>query len=74
MAYEYSTTGGTLRLVNNGDHWAIEFNGCRRGRWRSVDDAATAVCRHCTGLPTWDRSPLIASDDVLRWRPFGDNL
>jgi hypothetical protein len=74
MAYEYPTSGGTLRLLRVGCQWSIEFNGCRRGHWTSADGAAMAAVRHTTGLVEWDRTRLDVSDDLLRWRPMGDNL
>jgi hypothetical protein len=74
MPFEYSTDGGVLRLLRMGCRWTIEFNGSRHGEWISPDDAVTAIASHATGLPDWDRARLLASDDLLRWRPIGDNL
>jgi hypothetical protein len=74
MAYEYATRGGVLRLLKAGCRWAIEFNGRRRSGWASPDDAVLAAIRHSTGLEEWDRRHLSVSDDLLRWRPIGENL
>lgn len=32
-----------VQLVRDGQHWVFEFNGSRRGRWQSPDDAAMAA-------------------------------
>jgi hypothetical protein len=74
VAYEYPTRWGNLRLASSGGRWAIEFNGCLHGQWPSPDAAAMAAARHRTGLQKWDQSPLVASDDLLRWRPIGNSL
>ena len=74
MPFEYPTEGGVLRLLKAGDRWAVEFEGCRREQWISPDEAAMAAVRHSTGLAEWDQSPFIVSDDLLRWRPLGENL
>ena len=74
MAYEYPTRGGVLRLLRAGCQWAVEFNGRRRGQWTSPDDAVMAAVRHSTGLAEWDRTRLCVSDDLLRWRPIGENI
>jgi hypothetical protein len=74
MAYEYSMYGGELSLHKAGCRWGIEFNGHRRARWISADDAVKAAARHRTGLAEWDRTKLIVSDDLLRWRPIGESL
>jgi hypothetical protein len=74
MPYEHPTCGGVLRLLKTGHRWAIEFNGRRRTQWTSPDDAMMAVVHHRTGLAGWDRTRLVVSDDLLRWRPFGENL
>jgi hypothetical protein len=69
VAYEYPTRGGVLRLLKIGCRWAIEFGTCRHGQWTSADEAVMAAARHSTGLPDWDRTRFIVSDDLLRWRP-----
>jgi hypothetical protein len=74
MAFEYSTPGGVLRLLKAGCQWAIEFNGHRQCRWTSPDDVVMAAVRHSTGVIGWDRSRFVVSDDLLRWRPVGENL
>ena len=74
MAYEYPTSAGMLRLLRIGRRWAIEFNGSLRARWLSPDDAVAAAAHHRTGLPDWDHTRLVVSDDVLRWRPLGESL
>jgi hypothetical protein len=74
MAYEYPVVEGTVQLIREGQRWAFEFNGSRRGRWQSPDDAAMAAARHRTGLPEWDQSRLRVSEGLLRWRPLGDSL
>jgi hypothetical protein len=74
MAYEYPTRGGVLRLFRAGCQWAIEFDGRRRSRWSSPDDAVMAAVRHATGLAGWDQAQFSVSDDLLRWRPIGENL
>jgi hypothetical protein len=74
MAFEIPTCGGTLRLLRIGCKWAVESNGHRRTRWTSVDDATMAVVRHATGLTEWDRTQSVVPDDLLRWRPIGENL
>jgi hypothetical protein len=66
--------GGVLRLLKAGCQWAIEFNGHRQCRWTSPDDAVMAAVRHSTGVIGWDRSRFVISDDLLRWRPVGENL
>jgi len=74
MPFEYITDGGVLRLLGTECQWTIEFNGHRCGLWISPDDAVTAAVRHTTGLRDWDRTRLPVPDDLLRWRPIGDNL
>jgi hypothetical protein len=74
MPYEYSTQGGVLRLLKAGSRWALEFHGHRRAQWTSSDAAVRAVVRHSTGLAEWDQKRLSVSDDLLRWRPIGENL
>jgi hypothetical protein len=75
MAFEYPTKHGVLRLFNAGRRWVVEFDGRSAiGTWLSADDAVTAAVRHRTGLSTWDRAGLMVSDDLLRWRPVGENL
>ena len=74
MPFEYTTDGGVLRLLGTRYQWTIEFNGRRCGRWASPDDAVTAAARHATGLPDWDNTLLLVPDDLLSWRPIGDNL
>jgi|tagenome__1003787_1003787.scaffolds.fasta_scaffold19147917_2 hypothetical protein len=74
MAFEYPTRQGVLSLLQAGCRWAVEFDGCRQGSWASADDAVTAAVHHRTGLSTWDQAQLVVSDDLLRWRPVGENL
>jgi hypothetical protein len=74
MAYEFPIVEGTVQLVRDGQHWAIELNGAQHGRWSSPDQAATAAALHRTGLPEWDRSQSVVPEDLLRWRPLGDSL
>ncbi len=74
MAFEYPTRRGVLRLLPSGRRWVIEFNGHRRGQWPNADEAAVAAARHRTGLANWDRAPCWISDDLLRWRPLGENI
>jgi hypothetical protein len=74
MAYEYPIVEGTLQLVRDGQHWAIEFNGSPHGRWSSPDEAAMAAARHRTRLPEWDDLQSTVSEDLLRWKPIGDRL
>ena len=74
MAFEFPTRGGTLRLLRTGSTWAVEFNGCRRSHWTSADDAVTAAVNHTTGVAEWDRTQFVVPDDLLRWRPIGENL
>ena len=74
MAYEYPTRGGILRLHQAGCRWAIEFDGSRRVHWATPDDAVMAAVHHRTGLAGWDQLHLIVPDELLRWRPIGDNL
>lgn len=74
MAYELPTPKGIVRLFRVGSQWVVAFDGKRCGRWPSPDDAARAAAHHSTGLDEWDRSTLVASDDILRWRPLGDSL
>ena len=74
VAFEFPTPAGVLRLLRQGCRWAVEFNGHRHGQWPTADAAALAAVRHRTGVPDWDRSRLVVSDDLLRWRPLGDSL
>ena len=74
MAFEFPIRGSTLRLLWTGRTWAVEFNGRRRARWTLADDAVTAAVRHTTGLAEWDRTQFVVPDDLLRWRPIGENL
>ena len=74
MAYECPVIEGTLQLVRDGQHWAIEFNGSPHGRWSSPDEAAMAAAHHRAGLQEWDRSQWAAPEDLMRWRPIGDSL
>jgi hypothetical protein len=74
MPFEYATDGGVLRLLRAECQWTIEFNGRRRGPCTSPGDAVTAAAHHATGLREWDRTLFAVPDDLLNWRPFGDNL
>ena len=74
MPYEYPTGGGVLRVLKPVCRWAIEFNGRRRSQWTSPDATVMAAVRHSTELADWDRTLLSVSDDLLRWRPIGENL
>jgi hypothetical protein len=74
MSYEYPTGGGVLHVLKIGSRWGIEFNGHQRNCWTSPDNAVMAAVRHSTGVTKWDRSRLVAPDDLLRWRPIGENL
>ena len=74
MPYEHPTTGGVPRLSDAGCRWSIEFNGRRRSPWISSNEAVSAAVRHSTGSTLWDRSRLAVSNDLLRWRPIGENL
>jgi hypothetical protein len=74
MAYELATPKGMIRLVRAECRWVIMFHGKRCGGWLSPDDAAKAAAHHSTGLDEWDQTSLVASDDILRWRPLGDSL
>ena len=74
MAFEFPISGGTLRLLRTGRTRAVEFNGRRSARWTSADDAVMAAVRHATGLAEWDRTRFVVPDDLLRWRPTGENL
>jgi hypothetical protein len=74
MSFEYPTRGGVLRLLKAGCQWAPEFHGRQRAQWTSPDDAVLAAVRHSTGLAEWNRTQLSVSDDLLRWRPLGENL
>ena len=74
MAFEYATDGGIPRLLRTERQWTIEFNGHRCGAWTSPDDAVTAAACHAIGLREWDRARLAVPDNVLNWRPSGENL
>jgi len=74
MPYEYPTRGGVLRVLQDEFQWIVEFDGLRRSRWSSPDDAVMAAAHHATGLAGWDRTSFFVPDDLLRWRPIGDNL
>ena len=74
MAYEYATASGVLRLFRVGRCWSVEFDGHRRGRWSSPDEAAVAAACHRSGVPEWDRKRSDVSDDLLDWRPLGESL
>jgi hypothetical protein len=74
MPFEYLTDAGALRLLKKGDQWTLECSGSRHGEWTSPDDAKMATVRHGTGWPVWGRTRLLVSDDLLRWRPGGENL
>jgi len=74
MAFEYPTRTGVVRLLKAGCRWGIEFNGRRHAQWTSPDAAVMAAFHHRTGLAEWDGAQLVVSDDLLRWRPIGDNL
>src|ERR1700742_4081951 len=74
MSYEYAVGCGVLRVLKIGSRWGIEFNGHRCSCWTSPDDAVMAAVRHSTGGTRWDRSRLVVPDDLLRWRPIGENL
>ena len=74
MAFEYSTSAGTVRLVKAGRGWAVQYIGKKQGRWRSPDDAAKAVARHQTGLPQWDDRREPVSQDIIDWRPIEDSI
>jgi hypothetical protein len=71
---EYPTGGGIVCVPNAGSRWVIEFNGSCGARWTSPDDVVIAAARHSAGLPEWDRMRFSVPDDLLRWRPLGDNL
>jgi hypothetical protein len=63
------------RRIASAQDWSpIEFNGRRRTQWTSPDDAMMAVVHHRTGLAGWDRTRLVVSDDLLRWRQLGENF
>ena len=74
MAYEYSSVAGTVQLVEEKGRWLLHFAGRRHGQWRSPDRAASAVARHRSGLPLWDRKRADAPEDLLDWRPLGGSL
>jgi hypothetical protein len=61
-------------LIRSEKVWLLDYAGRRRGEWRTPDDAAQAVARHCTGLPQWDRSRVHVPHDLLDWRPLGESL
>ena len=74
MAFEFATPGSTLRWF--GPNAGGRLNSTtqpRRARWASADDAVMAAVRYTTGLAEWDRK-LAVPDDLLRWRPTGENL
>jgi hypothetical protein len=54
--------------------WTFSFIGKKRGRWRSPDDAALAVARHQTRLSQWDECREPVSEDLIDWRPVGDEI
>jgi hypothetical protein len=74
MSFEFPAELGTLRLFKTGDRWTLEFKDSFRGGWTSPDDAATAAASQMTGLPDWDCTLSPAPDDLLNWRPIGDNI
>ncbi len=74
MAFEYPTRAGVIRLLRVGQRWTIEFGGGRGHQWATPDAAVMAAVRHATGLQRWDQAPICVSDDLLRWRPIGENL
>ena len=74
MAYEYSSVAGTVRLVEEKGRLLLHFEGRRHRQWRSPDQAASAVARHRSGLPLWDRKRADAPEDLLDWRPLGGSL
>jgi hypothetical protein len=61
-------------VLKAGCRWAIDFDSHRYAQWTSPDDAVQAVVHRRTGLTGWDRSHLFVPDDLLRWRPVGENL
>jgi hypothetical protein len=74
MAFEHPTSAGTVRLAKTGQGWGVQFVGKKRGRWRSPDDAATAVAHHKTGLPQWDECRESVSQDIIDWRPLEESI
>jgi hypothetical protein len=74
MPFEYPTQRGVLRLVRTRSGWVLEFNGCRSDDWASADDAAQAAFGHRSGLVCWGGSCLDVSNELLDWRPVGENL
>ncbi len=68
MSYEYPTKAGLLRLLKIGHRWSVEFNEVLCGHWSSANDAAFAAARHNTGVPDWDRTPLVVPGDLRRWK------
>jgi len=75
MAFEYPTSAGTVRLAKAGRRgWSVQYVGEKRGRWRSPDDAASAVAHHETGLPQWDQCREPVSQDIIDWRPLDDSI
>jgi hypothetical protein len=74
MAFEHPTSAGLARLTKVGRGWTFSFNGKKRGHWSSPDDAAQAVARHQTGLSQWDKRREPVSQDLIDWRPLGDEI
>jgi hypothetical protein len=74
MAYEHPTSAGLAQLTKVGSAWTFSFVGKKRGRWRSPDSAALAVARHQTGLSQWDKRREPVSEDLIDWRPVGDEI
>jgi len=74
MAYEYPSSAGTVRLIQDRGRWLLHFDGRAAGRWPSPDAAAKAAASHRSGLPAWDRRRVEAPEDLLDWRPLGESL